>query len=658
MQRIKIPYGGLNPAQLEALAELAEEYSDGILHVTTRQDIQLHYVYIDDTPSLFRRLAAAGITTREACGNTVRNVTGCPIAGVCRDETFDVTPYAKACARFLLGHKDTQNFGRKFKVSFSGCAENACALAMMHDIGYVAKVRDGKRGFEVFVGGGLGSVPNQAKLFAEFMPEEELLPFSQAVSRVFARLGEKKNRNTARLKFVVNKLGIDEFKRVVLEERKGLAEEPAWKAYLKDLHGTDEKPSKPAKALNGQPKSEEFDAWRKTNVYGQRQPGYAAVTVTLPLGDFTAPQARAVADLSRRHSEGTVRLTVEQNMVLRWVSEADLPALHGELRRIGLGEAGAGTIVDVTACPGTDTCKLGISSSRGLAGELRQRLSGTMMSMDEAVRGLRIKVSGCFNSCGQHHLADLGFYGVSRKKGNYTVPHFQVLVGGEFANNAGSYGLAVIAVPSKRIPEVVDRMTATYLRERQKGETFQAWIKRIGKVKVRQMLEDLAEVPLREADRSFYSDWRDPREYSVSDMGVGECAGEVVSPLDFGLAAAERQAFEAQVTHESGEFKRAGEQALGAMLIAARELVATQFAGVPEDRAQVLKEFKERFVETKLFWDPFAGSKFAQYLFHAAENPPPASGDAAHRRVEEAQLFIEASHACAMKMAQAPGVKA
>src|SRR5689334_14441458 len=296
MQRIKIPYGGLTPAQLEALADCAEEYSDAILHVTTRQDIQLHYVHIEDTPSIFRRLAAVGITTREACGNTVRNVTGCPLPGVCRTETFDVTPYAKACAKFLLGHKDTQNFGRKFKIAFSGCAAEACGLAMMHDIGAVAAVKNGKRGFEFWVGGGLGSVPNQAKLFDAFLPEEELLPMAQAMSRVFARLGEKKNRNTARLKFLVNKLGLDEFRRLVLEERKILAPEAAWTSYLKDLAVTDETPLKPAKALNGQAKPEGFEEWRKTNVYAQRQPGYATATVTLPLGDFSARQARALAD--------------------------------------------------------------------------------------------------------------------------------------------------------------------------------------------------------------------------------------------------------------------------------------------------------------------------------------------------------------------------
>jgi len=650
MQRIKIPYGGLTPVQLEALADCAEEYSDSILHVTTRQDIQLHYVHIEETPSIFRRLAAVGITTREACGNTVRNVTGCPLAGVCRTETFDVTPYAKACAKFLLGHKDTQNFGRKFKIAFSGCAAEACGLAMLHDVGAIGAVKNGKRGFEFYVGGGLGSVPNQAKLFDAFLPEEELLPMVQAMSRVFARLGEKKNRNTARLKFLVNKLGLEEFRRLVLEERKGLVEEPAWTAYLKNLKVTDETPLKPAKALNGQEKPEGFEAWRRTNVYAQRQAGYAVATVTLPLGDFTSRQARELADVARKYVGDPIRLTVEQNILFRWVSEADLPALYADLKAMGLGEAGAGSIVDITACPGTDTCKLGISSSRGLAGELRTRLASRMMAMDEAVRDLKIKVSGCFNSCGQHHIADLGFYGVSRKKGNWSVPHFQVLVGGQWDQNAGAYGLAIIAVPSKRIPEVVDRMTEAFLRERTKDESFQAWIKRIGKAKVRSMLEDLTAIPSHDENPSFFSDWRDPREYSTGDMGVGECAGEVVSPIDFGLAAAEREAFEAQLTLEAGDFPKATRQAVGSMMTAAKELVLSKTT-VKDDASEVVREFREKFFDTKLFWDPFAGGKFAQYFFQAVENPVQnPSSDAAHRLVEEAQLFIEAAHSCRLKL--------
>jgi sulfite reductase (ferredoxin) len=655
MQRIKIPYGGLRPDQLEVLADLSEEYADAILHVTTRQDIQLHFVHIEDTPSIFRRLAAVGITTREACGNTVRNVTACPLAGICRDETFDVTPYAKACAKFLLGHRDTQNFGRKFKVAFSGCGDHPCGLAMLHDVGCVArtKVVDGKekRGFEFYVGGGLGAVPYAAKLFEEFLPEEELLPVSQAIARVFARLGEKKNRNTARLKFLVNKMGLDEFRKVVLEERRALPDDPAWTAWLKDLQGTDEKPIKEARDLNGQPRPEGFDDWYRTNVYRQRQPGYAAAQATLPLGDFTARQARALADLARKHSGDAVRLTVEQNILFRWVSEADLPAVYADLRAMGLGEAGAGSIVDVTACPGTDTCKLGISSSRGLAGELRTRLAARSASMDEAVRGLRIKVSGCFNSCGQHHVSDLGFYGVSRKKGNFAVPHFQVLVGGKFQENAGAYGLAIIAIPSKRIPEVVDRLTQKFLEGRERGETFHAWVTRIGKARVRAMLEDLAEVPAREADASFYSDWRDPREYSVGDMGVGECAGEVVSSLEFDLTAAERETFEAQLALERGEAARAAYQAVHAMLTAAKGLVATQLPDVAGTE-RIVREFRDRFYETKLFWDPFAGGRFGAFLFKAVESPPDVAPESVRRLIEEAQLFVEAAHSCSLKMSQ------
>jgi Sulfite reductase, beta subunit (hemoprotein) len=292
----------LNATQLETLAELSEEYSDGIAHVTTRQDFQLHFVHIEDTPSLMRRLAASGITTREACGNTVRNVTACPLAGVCREQAFDVTPYAKATAYFLLGHPDTQDFGRKFKVAFSGCRDNACGLIRLHDVGLIAATRDSIRGFEVYVGGGLGTVPQQAKLFDEFLPEEELLPILQATARVFARLGEKKNRNTARLKFLVTKLGIDEFKQLVLAERAGLTPDAAWTAYLRDIPDYQETPLKPPSLLQIESRRPEgFDAWSKSNVYEQRQAGYATVTVALPLGDITAEQLRTLADLARKY---------------------------------------------------------------------------------------------------------------------------------------------------------------------------------------------------------------------------------------------------------------------------------------------------------------------------------------------------------------------
>src|SRR5580658_1981415 len=443
MQRIKVPFGGLNPRQLEVMAQMAEEYSDGIAHVTTRQDFQLHFIHIENTPTIMRRLAEVGITTREACGNAVRNVTACPLSGVCREEAFDVTPYSHALAWFLMGHPDTMEFGRKFKPAFSGCAQHACGLVQLHDIGYVAAVREvgGKlqRGFKIVVGGGLGPVPRQARTLTEFAPVEEMLPLTQAVCRVFGKNGEKKNRNSARIKFLIDKWGIEKFREEVFATRKELREDPRWLDMIKGAEHEAEGPLHPPgelPALNG---DSQLQQWVKNNVADQRQPGYVTAAVALPLGDITANQLRALADIVARYTRGTIRTTVEQNFLIRWVSKSDVPALFADLDAVHLGQPGAGSIVDVTACPGTDTCKLGISSSRGLGGELRTRLVAKSHELDEAVTALHIKVSGCFNSCGVHHVADLGFYGVSRTINGYKVPHCQVLLGGLWDNITCSY---------------------------------------------------------------------------------------------------------------------------------------------------------------------------------------------------------------------------
>ena len=650
MQRIKIPFGGLNPDQLDALAELAEEYSDSVLHVTTRQDFQLHYVHIDDTPNIMRRLAAVGITTREACGNSVRNVTACPIAGVCRSEAFDVTPYAKASSKFMLGHPDAQGFGRKFKIAFSGCRNEACGLTNLHDMGCIAvtRVENGKekRGFEVYVGGGLGAVPHSAKLLDDFVPEEELLPLTQAIGRVFARLGEKKNRAAARLKFLVTKLGLDEFKRLVNEERKILPVDARWTNYIPEVARYKETVKKGPTHLNGQLRPEGFEKWYSTNVYRQRQEGYAVAAITLPLGDLTAAQARQVANIARRFTGDTLRTTVEQNIVLRWVSESDLPDLYRELVRIGLGEPGAGTILDVVACPGTDTCKLGIASSRGLAGEIRERLAERLFTLDESVRNLHIKISGCFNSCGQHHIADLGFYGTSRTIANRKIPHFQVVLGGKWQDNAGAYGLAIGTVPSKRVPDVIEAITSRYVRERNGAETFQSFIKRIGKQECRAMIEPFMDVPAYEKDRSIYSDWGDPREFTIGDMGVGECAGEVISATQFDLVDAERLVFEAQIQLESENYVQADALAYRAMTQAAMALIKTQFIDIVDNADVIVEEFRRRFFDTGVLGDRYAGNKFAEYLFRRHDTPPQDHNhDQAHRIVEEAQLFIEATYA-------------
>ena len=657
MQRIKIPFGGLNAEQMETLADLAEEYSDAICHVTTRQDFQLHFVHIDDTPDLMRRLAAVGITTQEACGNVVRNVTACPLAGVCSDESFDVTPYAHALTYFLLNHKDAQDFGRKFKIAFSGCTDHACGLANMHDLGLIAKTRvengQSRRGFTFYVGGGLGAVPHQAQVLDDFVAEEEILPLAQAVCRVFARLGEKKNRARARLKFLVAKLGIEEFRRLVLEERAILPQDERWTLYMDNLGVTDEAPARPAGALPEEPHPEGFADWMASNVMFQSQPGYAVATVCLPMGDLTSEQMRTLADITRRYNGGRARTTVEQNIVLRWISQADLPGLYTDLAAVGLAESGASTLRDITACPGTDTCKLGISSSRGLAAELRQRASACNGQLDPSVKDLKIKISGCFNSCGQHHVADIGFYGVSRKSDNHAVPHFQVVLGGQWTENAAAYGLATVAVPSKRVPEAVDRITDFYVAEREPEESFQAFIKRTGKAKIRALLQDLTKVPAYAEDSSHYSDWGDPREYSLGDMGVGECAGEVVSLTEFGLASSERQVFEAQVDLDNRDFPKASQTAFQAMLEAAKALIQVYNIDVINDADQIVEEFRRRFYDTELFHDPYAGPKFANYLFHAANGGRADTSPAAvHRRIEEAQLFIEAAYSCYSRLGQ------
>lgn len=656
MQRIKLPYGGMSPEQMEVLADLAEEYADGILHVTTRQDFQLHFVHIEDTPDLMRRLAAVGVTTREACGNSIRNVTACPLAGVCRTEPFDVAPYAKALMLFLLGHPDVQDFGRKFKPAFSGCEGEACGLVQIHDAGYVAKVdENGRRGFKVVVGGGLGTVPHQAEVLSEFTPVEEFLIEIQAVARIFARLGEKKNRNRARIKFLVAKLGIEEFRRMVEEEKATIPHDPRHLGMVgDDLPVTAGPPVRDPSALNGQPRAEGFDDWHRTNVQPQRQDGYAVVTVNLPLGDLTADQARSLADIAAQYAGDNVRTSVDQNIVLRFIAEGDLPEVHRRLQQAGLAIPGAGTIVDVTACPGTDTCKLGIASSRGLAGVVRDQLTRKSAQLDQAVTDLSVKISGCFNSCAQHHIADIGFYGNARAGSDgRRVPHFQVVLGGERQHNAGHYGMAVGAVPSKNAPQVIDALTDAYVAGREHAETFRDWSQRQGKRALRGLLEPFMDVPDFASNPEFYTDHSDARLFTMGDLGVGECAGEVVSLFGIEIMKAESEVFEAQVAlEEEGDPDLAEDHAYRAMLAAARALVRTEYIDVSEEPDDIVAEWKTRFFDTQVFFDRFAKGKFGQFLLDRHADPTP-SGEkaAASRRVEEAQLFLEAAHACEARIA-------
>ena len=655
MLRIKIPLGMLTASQCEVLADLSEEYADSISHITTRQDVQYHFVDILDTPNIMRRLASTGITTKEACGNTVRNVTCCPDAGVCADEVFDVTPHARAMAYFLLRHPDAQNFGRKFKISFSGCAQHHCGLARIHDIGAISASRevDGEtvEGFAVYVGGGLGAVPHQAQLYSDFVPADEMLPLAQAIARVFARLGEKHKRARARMKFLVANLGIDEFRKNIEEELARLPEDSLREQIMTEAHSQKEEPLKPPSELDlGAPGIDgNFRAWHRHNVRAQAQEGYSMVTVSLALGDLTANQLRGVGTISRKYIKDTIRATVPQNLLLRWVSNEDLPALYKDLEDLRLAAPLADSVADITACPGTDSCKLGIASSRGLAGVLHRQFTADAVSgegMGDGDGGLRdditIKISGCFNSCAQHHIANIGFFGTSKRKSGRVAPLFQVILGGTAENNADSYGLMVGKVPAHRAPEVIHKLTSIYDSEKQDSESFRNCMERLGKARIHEELEEFSEVGENEAD---FFDNRQPWEY-IKEVGQGECAGEMVDQAEFMLDDAERLIFEASLHLEAEKTQDAAKVSFEGMVKAADGLLSTRGL-LLSDNYDTQAEFQKHFIDTGEFH-----IGVAEYFAKAhGEEDEAVTPERSRQRVEESNLFIEEAHVIYSRMA-------
>ena len=525
MMRIKIPAGRLNAEQLEGLADVAERYGKGIGHLTTRQDMQFYWIPTKDAPAVMAQLAAAGLTTREACGNSVRNVTACPFAGISPTEAFDVTRHAEAVTRHFLRHPASQKLPRKFKIAFEGCPEDHARTAI-HDIGAVAAVQaeGGKRllGFRIYVGGGLGAAPMQAILLEPFTPATELLRTCEAVVRVHDRLGDRKNKATARIKFVVKRLGAEAFRREVFAEREAL---PRYPYPDMETTETDERPPVPRDipaapaAVGGA-----FNRWQATNVVPQKQPGYSAVLIRLRLGDISSGQMRGLAGVIRRYCGGMVRVVITQNLMLRWVRTEHVGALFGELSALGLAETEAERLADVTSCPGAETCQLGISASRGLARALEERIKQAGISGPD-VESVRIKVSGCPNSCGQHHIADIGFFGGAKKVHDRLVPHFQLLLGGFTDEGRAGFGQPVLKLPARRIPDAVIRMLELYRADRTSPqESFRSFALRAGLPYWKQQLEPFTTLPDYAAQPDAYRDWGAEADFTLGGMGPGECA--------------------------------------------------------------------------------------------------------------------------------------
>ncbi len=525
MIRIKLPVGRITPEGLRVLADVAERYAENRLaHVTTRQAVQLHHVHRRDVPKVLRAVNAAGLTTREACGHSIRAITCCPFAGVSPEEPFDVTPYAEATYRYFLRHPVGQNLPRKFKIAFEGCATDH-ARTPIHDIGVVAALEGEKRGFRIYVGGGLGAAPMSAELLEPFTPEEDLLPTMLAIIRLFDRYGNRKVLTQARLKFLVKKWGIAAFREAVREERR-LVKLTATGEDLRAWAPPQEPepprlPSPPKKPFSFVPG---FDAWRRTNLFKQKQEGFYTAIVRLPLGDITPEGLRALAAIAETYA-AEVRSAISQNLLLRFVPEEALGGLYEALLEAGLAWPEAHTLLDITRCPGADTCNLAITRSRGLAQALGESLAALPLAQDPGAKAIGVKISGCPNSCGQHHIADIGFYGSSRKVGEREVPHYVLLLGGRTREGEARFGQVVGRLPARRVPEAVERILQRYLEERQNGESFQAYLDRVGAASFKPLLQDLQEVPPYEEAPEFYQDLGAEGEAFSVQLGRGECAG-------------------------------------------------------------------------------------------------------------------------------------
>ncbi len=605
MFRIKIPFGGLTANQLRRIAQLADRYATGVGHVTTRQDIQLHFVDLDHVGTMMRLLAEVGLTTREACANTVRNVTACHLAGVCPGEVFDVTPYAKTVALHLLRNPLNQSLPRKFKIAFSGCRHD-CALTPIHDIGLLAVRRDdGVIGFRMTVGGGLGSTPRLGQVLREFVPMDELIPTIEAVLKVFDTLGNRKNRHKARMKFVIDKLGFAEFTRRWEEAYVAMGHARPDRPPIRLLEHRDEPPLlMPTSAKqdghgngasgNGRASPETaFGRWARANVVRQRQAGYAAVFIKLPMGDITAAQMLHVADLAERFSNGNLRTTINQNLIIRWVPESRLEELHRELAAHGLADPGAEQVEDIIACPGTDTCGLGITSSKGLARALAEIFPPGQVPDDLA--GVSVKISGCHNSCAQHHIATIGLHGVGKRVGDHVAPHYELHLGGQ-VNGTAKIGQMVVKLPAKNVPAALSHLLTIYRRDRQPGESLPAFIARVGKGKLKDELIPYTILPGFHEDPTYYYDWEAEDEFVMEDLGPGECAGGALEMIDNRLLEAEQELYQARLLLEKHQYSVSVNKAYRAVLAGAKALLVTE--GIdPATDAETFAEFERRLAE-------------------------------------------------------------
>ncbi|HHL40167.1 MAG TPA: hypothetical protein ENJ37_06645 [Deltaproteobacteria bacterium] len=606
MMRIRVPAGGLLPEQMRRIADLSERYGNGIPHVTTRQDVQLHRVVLEDTVKAMRSLAEVGLSTRGGGGNTLRNVTACPESGVCPRESFDVAPYAVAVTEALLTHPSAYSLPRKYKIAFSGCAED-CALATINDVGFVA-VRRGRggaaeEGFQVWAAGGMGAWSRPATLIEEFIPADQALAVAEAVMNLFDKHGNRRNKHKARLRFVIEKYG----------ERKFL---DLYRRELDAVRSSGPRPMalRPVPRLRdvgaveaGEPPAgfdeRGFELWRASNVREQKQPGFHYARIRLELGDIEAPVLRRLADVVERFGEGTLRTGHDQNLMIRWLREEELRPLFAALAELGLGRAGAGRIDDVLCCPGASTCNLGICLSRNMAAELTRELCGG--GLDLGSLDVDIKISGCPNACGQHPVGAIGLYGAAKRGDGRLAPHYEVLAGGRVEAGktrlAETYGF----VPAKRIPAFVTELLGRYAAERGEGG-FHDYLDGGGRAVVRELVERYSTMPPHDEAPQMYTDWGVDEEFSLAGLGPGECGAGVFDIIDVDIEEAEGSLAGARRALAQGRLEEASEAAYRGLVATCKALLITQGIETASDE-EAVDHFESKFIGRGLVPERFAG---------------------------------------------------
>ncbi|MGN7809960.1 HEPN domain-containing protein [Flavobacterium sp. 22076] len=611
MIRIKLPYGKVTSEQLVRITQVSDEYSTGRLHITTRQDIQIHYVSLDRTPELWADLAKDDITLREACGNTVRNITGSELAGVDVNEPFDVSPYAHGLFQYLLRNPICQEMGRKFKISFSSSDEDT-ALSYLHDLGFIPKIKDGQRGFKIMFGGGLGSQPAHAELLSEFVPVNEIIPTAEGIIRIFDRYGERAKRMKARMKFLIKEMGRDVFLDLVEKEKKAIA----FETYEIDTTAFDGPIPEPVLEVP-QVTIEDtaaYEAWKKSNVIKQKQDGYYAIGIKVLLGDFYTDKARLLAALIKNYAANELRFSLRQNIVIRHVKEENLPFFYQELAKLDFVQLGYNSVGDITACPGTDTCNLGIASSTGIAEELERVLSAEYPQYLNN-REIEIKISGCMNACGQHNMSAIGFQGMSINSGKLVAPALQVLLGGgRLGNGAGRFADKVIKVPSRRGPDAL-RTILNDFDANGSGQKFLDYYDTKGEKYFYEILKPFADVTnLTEAD---FVDWGNADNY-VKAVGVGECAGVVIDLVATLLFEAKEKLILAQESFDEKKWSDAIYHAYAGFVNGAKALLLAENQKT-NHHAGIVDLFDTVFIDTNKIE---LNSTFKDLVYQINKNEP------------------------------------